>query len=613
MALQEVKDIAARCVHYAMCRIDFLGTGICPSGTQSRFVSYYPQGRMEIAYALAEDLIPVTERLVDVARSCTLCGRCDKQCYFVRELRPLRVMKALKEHVESYLEQGQTVVQPEEDEVLRRLRAVVGREWATNDPAVLVTYSVDRHPLMARRIPRYVVMPNSENQVAQVMKIAGACGLPCTARGHGSSSFGVALGDGIIVDITRMTRLTINLRQYTATIEPGVSSFDLQKEAQKHGMRAALVEPAACVCANVISTNMHSLFSHAYGMGADHYVDARFVGHDGEIFCFNDRQTPNPFRFDERGARSPGICTELTVRLYPTTDDEKAVIVPFARLQDAAAMAREIGARRIGFAAGVLGIDYSAGFISPTNRATEGLKRFFHDGLGVEYGLVVLGDRYDMAAVKDLAGACIDEELIRAMMLSGPQLEGTQGADLLSLLPGEGRPYELVFRKDAAPLVLAALSPSPDNIAAAVDDDMKEFYRELYTRREMTDLVWLNTFRILSSRIGRTRSFQGMVMYMPVDDLDTIVELCEQLKAVADAHDVTNGFGYLIPTDFGKRFFMEYDFYHDHADEQERERCRVAMLEAAQTIDRYMRRMGGRSASVLPYQGQCRKEGLLYL
>lgn len=613
MVLQNVKDIAARCVHYAMCRIDFLGTGICPSGTRSGFVSYYPQGRMEIAYALAEDLIPVTERLVDVARSCTLCGRCDKQCYFVRELRPLRVMKALKEHVESYLEQGKAVATIPEDDALRRLRAVVGREWATNDPAVLVTYSVDRHPLMARRMPRYVVMPGSENQVAQVVKIAGACGLPYTARGHGSSSFGVALGDGIIIDVTRMTRLTVNPRQYTATIEPGVSSFNLQKEAQRHGMRAALVEPAACVCANVISTNMHSLFSHAYGMGADHYVDARFIGHDGEVFCFNDRQTPNPFRFDERGARSPGICTELTVRLYPTTADEKAVIVPFARLQDAAALAREIGARRIGFAAGVLGIDYSAGFISPTNEIAEGLRRFFREGLGIEYGLVVLGDQYDMAAVKDLAGACIDDELIRAMMLSGPQLDGERGADLLSLLTGEGQPYELVFREGAAPLVLAALSPSPDNIAAAVDDDMKEFYRELYTRPEMTDLVWLNTFRILSSRIGRTRSFQGMVMYMPVDDLDAIVELCEQLKAVADAHDVTNGFGYLIPTDFGKRFFMEYDFYHDHANELERERCRVAMLEAAQTIDRYMRKMGGRSAGVLPYQGQCRKEGLLYL
>jgi len=373
------------------------------------------------------------------------------------------------------------------------------------------------------------------------------------------------------------------------------------------------VEPAACVCANIISTNMHSLFSHAYGMGADHYVDARFVGHDGEVFSFNDRQTPNPFRFDEHGARSPGICTELTVRLYPTTEDETAVIVPFARLQDAAALAREVGVRRLGFAAGVLGIDYSAGFSSPTLQVAEELKRFFRDGLGVEYGLVVLGDRYDMAAIKDLAGVCIDDELIRAMMLSGPQLHGEQGANLLSLLSGEGKPYEVVFRAEAAPLILAALSPSPDNIAAVVDDDMKEFYRELYGRREMTDLVWLNTFRILSSRIGRNRSFQGMVMYMPVDDLDMIVELCEQLKSVADAHEVKNGFGYLIPTDFGKRFFMEYDFYHDHTNEPERERCRVAMLEAAEVIDRYMRKMNGRAASVLPYQGQCRKEGLLYL
>lgn len=613
MTLQEVKDIAGKCVHYAMCRIDFLGTGVCSSGVKSGYVSYYPQGRMEIVSALADDVIGVTERLVDVAQSCTLCGKCDKQCYFVRELRPIKVMKALKQHVESHLEQGLPVVRPEEDDVLRRLRAVTGAEWATNDPAVLVTYSVDRFPLAERRMPRYVVMPASTAEVQQVVKIARACNLPYTARGHGASVLAVALGDGIIIDLTRMKQLEVDPVTWSATLGPGVTAFELQKEATKHGMRAGVVEPAACVCANLISTNMHSLFSHAYGMGADHCSDAQFVNEEGELFRLNDKRMPNPFFFDKDGAHPNGICTQATVRLYPMTDDESAILVPFPNLHEAATLAREVGRRRIGFAAGILGVDYVSAFMSPTHENAEQLKHVFRDKMGFEYGLVVLGDKYDLAAVKDMADVTIDEKLIRTMMLSMPQLHGEEGLALLSDLPSGEKLYKVLFNEEMAPFIEAALSPSPDNIMAAVHEDMREFYRELYTRPEMTNLVWLNMFRILSSRIGRGRSFQGMVMYMPFDNLDMIAELCEQLKAVGDRHGLRNNFGCLIPVDFGKRAALEYDFCHDHTNPEERARAQAAAHEAAETIDRYMKKMNGRSAAVVLFQGMCRKENLLYV
>ncbi len=612
MTLQEIKGIAGKCVHYAMCRIDFLGTGVCASGTQSGYVSYYPQGRMEIAAALADEVIPVTEKLIDIVESCTLCGKCDKQCYFVRELRPIKVMRALKEHIASHLEQGLAVVQPQTDDVLERLQAVTGAEWSSNDPAILVAYSVDRFPLAERCMPRYVTMPASTVEVQEIIKIARAADLPYTARGNGASSFAVALGDGIIIDLTRMKQLEVDPKTWTATIGPGVTAFDLQREANRHGMRAGVVEPAACVCANLISTNMHSLFSHAYGMGADHCSDAQFVDPEGELYTMNDPRQSNPFYFNKEGAGPNGICTQARIRLYPMTEDESAILVPFPTLQEAAAMAREVGFRRLGFAAGILGADYVSAFMAPTNETAEQLKQLFREKMGIEYALLVLGDKYDLAAVKDMAEVTIDEKLIRTMMLSMPQLHGEQGLAMLADLPSGGTLYKTLFDAEMMPLIEAALSPSPDNIMPAVDEDMREFYRDLYRRPEMTDLVWLNMYRILSSRTGRGRPFFGMVMYMPFDEPDLIVELCEQLGAVADKHGLRNDFGYLIPIDFGKRAALEYDFYHDHTNPEEREHARAAADEAAETIDRYMKKMNGRSAAVVPFQGLCRKENLLY-
>ena len=44
---------------------------LCPSGPEKHYVAYYPQGRMDLYRALAENLIPVTEALVDTADTCT--------------------------------------------------------------------------------------------------------------------------------------------------------------------------------------------------------------------------------------------------------------------------------------------------------------------------------------------------------------------------------------------------------------------------------------------------------------------------------------------------------------------------------------------------------------
>ena len=40
MISEQAKKTAAQCRHYAMCKIDFLGTGLCPSGQTKHYVSY---------------------------------------------------------------------------------------------------------------------------------------------------------------------------------------------------------------------------------------------------------------------------------------------------------------------------------------------------------------------------------------------------------------------------------------------------------------------------------------------------------------------------------------------------------------------------------------------
>ena len=71
----EIADTAAHCRHYAMCKIDYLGTGSCASGAEKVYVAYYPQGRMDLCLALAEGRISLTPALVDVTVIATCAGR----------------------------------------------------------------------------------------------------------------------------------------------------------------------------------------------------------------------------------------------------------------------------------------------------------------------------------------------------------------------------------------------------------------------------------------------------------------------------------------------------------------------------------------------------------
>ena len=175
---------------------------------------------MDLYAALSENLIPITEGLVHIARTCTLCGVCELQCHFVTGLRPLKVMKALKDRVEDYLRGGGRPAAVPSDAALEDLRNIVGAEWATNDPAVLVTYANDPFPLAGMKMPRYVVLPGTRDEVAAVVRLANMLGLAYAVRGNGGSVFGLVFSEGIVLDMQRMRGLVIDTDNWSAVVGP---------------------------------------------------------------------------------------------------------------------------------------------------------------------------------------------------------------------------------------------------------------------------------------------------------------------------------------------------------------------------------------------------------
>ncbi len=610
----EAKKMAEQCRHYAMCKIDYLGIGVCASGQAKYYVSYYPQGRMDLYAALAAGVIPVTDALVDIADTCNLCGICDKQCHFYTGMKPSTVMAALKDYVDAHRKQNKKIVKPPPDKGLEELRRIVGKEWVSNDPAILLTYSDDPFPLTPMRMPRYVALPKTRDEVSGIVKLARERQIPYVVRGNGGSTAGFVFTEGIVVDLNRMKGMEIDRENWVAVIEAGVTSYDLQKEVSLLGLRINAAEPAATVCGNIICSGTFSAWANAYGTTADNMVDAEFVGPDGNVFRVGEKTAPNLFAFKPEDVPSPGVCTSAHVRLHPVTDDEEGILVPFASFDEAVSFSRELSLRRIGLAIAVLGGHYLSAFISPTEELAGRVRSAMTELLGIQHVVFVIGDRYAMQAIRTMGRPVIDNALFRILMLGLPKLAGDQWQFFIRDLDWNQNAFELLANEKMRPLLETVLNPSPAHIASAVDDpDLRSFYEKLYARPEMTDLVWLNTFRILSARMSRSKHMFPLILYVPLDRKQLIDGIIQDFERIAEKHGITHDFGFLTPLDMGKRAILEYDYYVDQADESDKKRIQGAIPELGPLIEGLCRDVKGIAwLKHIVSQGFSRKEQFLY-
>jgi hypothetical protein len=610
--MNEILKTAKNCRHYAMCKIDFLGSGVCASGLEKHFVSYYPQGRMILYEALAEKKISVTEKCIEIAESCDLCGRCDFQCYFINELRPVKVMEALKNQVETFVKNGGEIKYAKNDSILTEIQRIVGVSWATNDEAITVTYSHDNSAISDPKFPDYVVLPNSKEEIASLVKLFKKNNIQYTIRGNGQNLLGFAVNEGAIIDLNRMKTIEFDEKNWLVKVGPGVTAFDLQKQAQKRGFRINASEPAALMCANIMCSGIMSTFSTTYGINADNYITAEFVDRNGSFFNLNDISSPNLYSYKNLEHKdSPGICVSAGIRLHPVTNDERGILVPFQTLDNALDFIKDCSVRHIGLALGVVGAEYISTFLSPTKKMASEIKSIFVDKLEIPWLVVFIGDRFAVRSVTEMGFPFFDQDLFTSLYLGLPSLKTAKWLDLIKEL-SDDEPYSYLKIKSFAEILETALSPSPELYSQEVDQELRPFFEKLFSRSEMTNLVWLNMYRIMSTRLGRKKPFLPILIYLPIDKV-LINEFSDKFRLIAEKHHIDNDFGFITPIDNGKRCIFEYDFFYDYNDPDEIQRIRQAGMEANMLIDDYSVKTGTvKGHPYVLFQGFARKENLLY-
>ena len=225
--------------------------------------------------------------------------------------------------------------------------------------------------------------------------------------------------------------------------------------------------------------------------------------------------------------------------------------------------------------------------------------------------VLLIGDRYALSAVKDMGVPFINQKLLTVLYLGLPDLNLTSWLSLIREL-SVNEPYEYLKLDSFTELAETALEPSAETLAREVDPDLRRFYEKLYSRSDMTDMVWLTMFRILSTRIGRRKGFLPIVIYLPMN-YELIQEITVQYISIAEEQQIDHEFGFITPIDHGKRCIYEYDYFFDYNNNSELERLRIAADHVNRLIDEYTNRNGTvRGHPYVLYQGFSRKENLLY-
>jgi len=617
--LKDAVAIAEKGTHCGMCRFDFLGSGVCPAGRKHGFLAYWPQGRMEIVQQLDSGRVKPTEKLKDIVDSCNLCGICDKQCNFTTQLRPEKVAKALKEYVDS-LDPSEFQSVPE-DNILQGLREIVGEEWATNDPVISSSYTMTILPPNSE-LNYYVVMPENTEQVSKIIKFANKNNVPYLPRSGGTAfsaaaptvlAKGLSLEQGIVIDLYRLRNLEIHPESYTATVGAGITMFELQKEALSHKLRALAAEAGAHVCSNIITTGIISTWGNKYGAFADNFIDLTTVDDEGNIKKHSDWERNNPYAtepgFTNLNLTPPGIVTEAVVKLHPVFDDEEAVLVPFDNIRDAYRLLIKLGKRDVGLSLAVLSRKYLAEFLSPTLQISKDFDYVCKNYLKLNYVVAVICNKDDKKIVEGMADYTIDQSLMKSLILGAPRFSSLRDSEFMKILSEEEDPLKAIFAGPMRSHLEKALDPSPEQVSKVFDEDLQDFFKKVYSKPEMTDIVWLHAFRILPTRMMRQQMFMGPGASMWTGDEDHYLNWIQMFDDTGEKYNLEHSLGFISPLDHGKFAYMEYDYYYNHNDPDECDRISKSLIESMKKT-----LVMGKGLTILNYlyKGIYRKEHVLY-
>ena len=239
------------------------------------------------------------------------------------------------------------------DEIVAALRAIVPGEGVIDSAAEMRAYESDGLTAY-RQPPMVVVLPDTTEQVSQVLKYCCEQGIKVVPRGSGTSLSGGALplADGVLLGLGKFKRIReIDFDNRVVVTEPGVTNLAISQAVAHAGFYYA-PDPSsqiACSIGGNVAENSGGVHCLKYGMTTNNVLGCEIVLMSGEILRIGGKSAENA-GYDLMGVITGsegllGVITEITVRILQKPETARALMVGFAQVEAAGeCVARIIGA-----------------------------------------------------------------------------------------------------------------------------------------------------------------------------------------------------------------------------------------------------------------------------
>ncbi len=276
-----------------------------------------------------------------------------------------------------------------------------------------------------RQRPLAVALPETESQVAAVLKACHRLQVPVVARGAGTGLSGGAMPHalGVTLSLAKFNRiLRVDPASRTATVQCGVRNLAISEAAAPHGLYYA-PDPSsqiACTIGGNVAENSGGVHCLKYGLTLHNVLRVRGFTADGEAVEFGSRALDAPgldlLAVVVGSEGMLAVVTEVTVKLVPRPQLARCIMASFDDVRKAGDAVAAI------IAAGII----PAGLEMMDKPMTAAVEAFVHAG-------------YDLAA----------EAILLCESDGTPQEVAEEVARMLDVLTGAGA-TRLEVSKDEA-------------------------------------------------------------------------------------------------------------------------------------------------------------------
>jgi len=223
------------------------------------------------------------------------------------------------------------------DEIIQNLRRIVPGEGVIASEEELRAYECDGLSAY-RQIPMVVVLPETTDQVARILRYCHDGKIKVVPRGAGTSLSGGALplADGVVLGLGKFKRiLEIDYANRCAVVQPGVTNLAITQAVEHDGFYYA-PDPSsqiACTIGGNVAENSGGVHCLKYGLTTNNVLGVEMVLMDGQIVRFGGKHL-DASGYDLLGLITGsegllGVITEVTVRILKSPETARAVLLGF--------------------------------------------------------------------------------------------------------------------------------------------------------------------------------------------------------------------------------------------------------------------------------------------